>query len=229
MGASSAHPSGLGLDHGTGWALLRQLATMTALLVGYYLLPLERADRPRTLLVLAVGMGGVVALAVWQVRAILKSARPMTQAMQALASAVPLYLVTFATAYYLINWNLPGSFTQRLGRTDALYFTMVVFTTVGFGDIAPASQLARVTVMIQLVGNVLVIGVLVRLVTRAVRLRHDEGAASPATDAAPRGTDAASRGTDAASRGTDAASRGTDAPGSPATGDGPEEPAHPGG
>lgn len=200
MRTSSAHPLGLGLDRAARWALLRQLATVTALLVGYYLLPLEWADRPRTVLVLAVGMVGVVALAVWQVRSILRSARPLAQAMQALAGAVPLYLLTFAMAYYLLDWNFPGSFTERLGRTDALYFTMVVFATVGFGDIAPVSQLARITVMLQLVGNALVIGVLVRLVTKAARLRRDECAAEPATD---------------------------DGAASPGTGDGPEERAHP--
>ena len=40
-----------------------------------------------------------------------------------------------------IHFSLFGTdFTQRMTRTDALYFTMTTFTTTGFGDIAATSE-----------------------------------------------------------------------------------------
>jgi voltage-gated potassium channel len=39
----------------------------------------------------------------------------------------------------------------RIDRTDSLYFTVTVFATVGFGDIFPASQMARLVVTAQMI------------------------------------------------------------------------------
>jgi len=47
-----------------------------------------------------------------------------------------------------------------------------VFSTVGFGDIAPVTQPARVAVLVQMVANLLVLGVLLRAITGAVRVRR---------------------------------------------------------
>jgi Ion channel len=56
------------------------------------------------------------------------------------AHARPFYLLLFAATYYLMSINRPTAFSEGLGRTDALYFTVSVFATVGFGDIAPVSE-----------------------------------------------------------------------------------------
>ena len=37
-----------------------------------------------------------------------------------------------------------GTFTEPLTRTDAQYFTVTIFATVGFGDITAVTQTARV-------------------------------------------------------------------------------------
>jgi Ion channel len=53
----------------------------------------------------------------------------------------------FASAYITMANANPANFsTHPLTRTDALYFTVTVFTTVGFGDITAASQSARLVV-----------------------------------------------------------------------------------
>ncbi|MFD5806536.1 ion channel [Streptomyces sp. NPDC127020] len=44
-----------------------------------------------------------------------------------------LFLVLFAGSYYLLVRSAPGSFSEPLNRTDALYFTLTTFTAVGFG------------------------------------------------------------------------------------------------
>ena len=86
--------------------------------------------------------------------------------------AGPVYLLLFSAAYVLVSIRRPAAFSEDLDRVDALYFTMTVFATVGFGDIAPVTQAARVVVTIQMVANLVVLTLLLRLVTRAVRINR---------------------------------------------------------
>jgi hypothetical protein len=80
-----------------------------------------------------------------------------------------LYLVLFAGAYYLLERSAPGSLSEPLTRTDALYFTLTTFTTVGFGDITARSQTARVVTMLQMTGGLLLFGVAARVLAGAIR------------------------------------------------------------
>ena len=84
--------------------------------------------------------------------------------------AVPFFLLIFASAYFLMARAQASSFTEPLTRTDALYFTVTVFATVGFGDIAPTTQLTRIVTMFQMIADLLVLGVLLRVVLGAVKL-----------------------------------------------------------
>jgi hypothetical protein len=95
---------------------------------------------------------GVVALAgalAWQLRSIMKSDTPRLRAVETVAIGLPFLLLFYASLYALLSFNQPASFTQKLGRTDALYFTMTVFSTIGFGDIAPVTEAARIVTMTQ--------------------------------------------------------------------------------
>jgi Ion channel len=153
-------------------AVVRPLLTVTALIALYYLLPLSHIDDPEVALVLVTGLLAIVGLCVWQVRSIQQSRYPAVQAIEGLAFAVPLFLLLFAAGYYVLASLTPGAFTEPVNRTDTLYFTLTVFSTVGFGDIAPVTQPARVAVMVQMVADLLVLGVLLRAVTGAVRVRR---------------------------------------------------------
>jgi hypothetical protein len=62
-----------------------------------------------------------------------------------------------------------ANFTQPLTRTDALYFSVTVFTTVGFGDIAAKSETARVALIIQMLADLVLLGAGVRVLLGAVR------------------------------------------------------------
>jgi voltage-gated potassium channel len=75
----------------------------------------------------------------------------------------------FAAIYVVISDGQAEAFTEPLSRTDALYLTVTVFATVGFGDIAPRSDLARVVTMVPMLGDLLVVGVVLRLMLDAVR------------------------------------------------------------
>lgn len=156
-------------------AVVRPVLTVIGLVALYYVLPVDRTLTAWTLIGLVGGLVLVVGVIVWEIRAILRSDRPTLQGVQALAISVPLFLLVFANVYYLTELNEAGSFNAPLTRTDALYFTVTVFATVGFGDIAPVNQTARVLVTAQMVGNLLLLGVALRVVLTAVqhsRRRH---------------------------------------------------------
>ena len=54
----------------------------------------------------------------------------------------------------------PGAFSQEdLTRTDALYLSVTIFSTVGFGDISATSQSARLVVTSQMILDLLVLGI----------------------------------------------------------------------
>jgi hypothetical protein len=78
-----------------------------------------------------------------------------------------------------------ANFTQPLTRTDALYFSVTVFTTVGFGDIAAKSETARVALIVQMLGDLALLGAGARVLLGAVRRgrerRSDTGNGGPAT------------------------------------------------
>ncbi|MEU2927957.1 potassium channel family protein [Streptomyces sp. NPDC007251] len=151
-------------------SVTRSAGVAAALVAAYYLLPLDWHGAGVTALIL---VGGLLALGVffgWEVRLIIRSSRPRLKAVEAVAVTAVLYLVLFASGYYLLERTAPGSFTTHLTRTDALYFTLSTFTTVGFGDITPVSQTGRVLAMCQMACGVLLAGVAVRVLTSAVRV-----------------------------------------------------------
>jgi len=90
-------------------------------------------------------------------------------AVEALAAAIPLFLLAFAAAYLRMADADAGAFSEPLSRIDALYFTITVFSTVGFGDITPKTDLARVATMVQMLADLLVVGLVLHLIVGAVK------------------------------------------------------------
>ena len=149
---------------------LRALATSTALVVLYYALPLDRRSNAWTVTQLVLGLAVLAGIVVWQVREIVGAEFPRLRAIQALFVAVPFYILTFAAAYFLIAGAARTNFAESLSRTDALYFTVTVLSTVGFGDITPKSEIARVVVTVQMVANLVLIGLGLRTLLGAAQL-----------------------------------------------------------
>jgi voltage-gated potassium channel len=88
----------------------------------------------------------------------------------ALGATLPLFLLVFASTYLGLASSQAQAFNEPLSHTDALYFTLTVFSTVGFGDITPRSEPARMIVTVQMVGDLIVLGSLARVVVGAVRM-----------------------------------------------------------
>jgi voltage-gated potassium channel len=152
-----------------GLGMLRALATTAALVALYYLLPLDRLANVPLVFILGAGLLILVAVATWQLRAVLRARYPGVRAAVSLAATVPFFLLLFASAYYVMAHGTPGSFSQQLTRTDALYFTVTTFTTVGFGDITATSQTARLVVTVQMLLDLLALGLGIRVFIGAVK------------------------------------------------------------
>lgn len=161
--------------------------TVTLLLAVYYAAPLDRPADARIVVWLAVGLVALAVAIAWQARAIAVSDMPRLRAVEVGAVALPALLVLYASVYAVLSHDDPASFSQMLGRTDALYFTMTVFTTVGFGDIAPVAEGARILTMTQMLVGILAVGVAAKLLLGAVEHAVRRNAAPvPPGHSAPR-------------------------------------------
>jgi len=155
--------------------LLRALIATAVLVAAYYLLPLDHLAGVPLGLSMTVALVVLIAVAGYEVRAIIRSPRPGVRAVEALATTIPLFLLLFAATYFAMSQSDPGNFNvHSLTRTDTLYFTVTVFTTVGFGDISAASQTARLLVTVQMILDLLVLGLAIRVFLGAVRYARSE-------------------------------------------------------
>jgi hypothetical protein len=155
--------------------LLRSAASVTLLVVVYYKAPLDASLDTASWIEFGVALLAFAAMIAWQVRAIISSDLPRLRAIQAVAVGLPLLLLMFASAYIVIAGNQPDAFTEALSRTDSLYFTVTVFATVGFGDITATSQVARVVVIAQMILDLLVLGLVVKVFVGAVEIGRGLG------------------------------------------------------
>ena len=150
-------------------AVLRSVLAAVVLVVLYYVLPLDRRWDADTAIRLLIGIVVFAGVMVWEVRAITGSRYPGLRAAGALGVILPLFLVLFASTYFVMERASAASFTEPLTRTDALYFTVTVFSTVGFGDIAPKSEAARVVLIVQMLADLALLGAGIRVLVGAVQ------------------------------------------------------------
>ncbi|WP_078888091.1 potassium channel family protein [Streptomyces sp. NRRL S-118] len=150
-------------------SVTRAVFIAVGLVTAYYLLPLDERGTAGASALLLGGLAAVLLVFGWEVRAIVRSPHPRLKAVEALVATLALFLILFAGAYYLLDHSSPGSFSEPLTRTDALYFTLTTFSTVGFGDIAARSQTGRVLTMLQMFGGLLLVGVAARVLAGAVQ------------------------------------------------------------
>jgi hypothetical protein len=143
------------------------------LIAVYYLMPagLLPAHHRGADAFLHLGIGTAVfaAILAWQARRIVGAELPELRAVEALGVVIPLFLILFATFYLSMSNASVHTFTQQLDHTRAIYFTITVFSTVGFGDITPRTDLARIVVSIQMLLDLVIIGAVVRMLLNAAQ------------------------------------------------------------
>ena len=151
------------------WMALRLTGSIVALVWVYYTIPVKGlngdSDLPWLLLELVI-FGAIVGV---QVPLISRARYPLLRGLESLALTVLLFLLIFARVYLSNSAGDPAVFTQPLDRDTALYFTVTVFATVGFGDIVAASNPMKLLVTVQMLLNLVVFGLVIRVITSAAQ------------------------------------------------------------
>lgn len=147
--------------------LARSLGTMFSLLLAYVLFPVGEYGIASLVFFI---LGGCIFVFIigWQVRAIVVSPTPVLQAVEAIALLVPFVVFVSAGAYLIISATGPDAFSESLDKVDAVYLSATVLTTVGFGDIVPVTSISRIAVTLQMIVNLVLVAVSVRVITAAV-------------------------------------------------------------
>lgn len=164
-------------------SVLRIAATTLGLLALYAFVPIPGRSGLGATIGMVIGLLIFTGLTGWQLRRVVRSDQPVLQAIEAVAFALSLLLAVFAFTYLTLSRADPGNFSEHLDRVDAMYFTVSTLATVGFGDISPISDGARLLVTVQMLFDLVLIAGLVRLVvlaTRAGLRRQAGGAGEPA-------------------------------------------------
>lgn len=166
----------------------RALSATVLLLAVYFFVPIGAdADTSATAIaILAAGLLGFLVVLYRQVRRIVEAPMPGLRAVESLALVIPLFTVVFALVYVVLATAEPASFDESLSRMDALYFTVTVLSTTGFGDITAQTDLARAVVTVQMVLDLILIGLVARLLLGASKIgaerrRAERSEASPST------------------------------------------------
>ncbi len=150
-------------------AVLRIALTWVVLVAVYYALPEGRFGSSGAIVRLAVGVLLVFGVFAWQTHRIVHAELPALRAVVSMAVLIPLFLLVFSALYLSLSKTSPATFNENLDHSSALYFTITVFSTVGFGDIVPTTDTARIIVSAQMLLDLVIIGVVVRILIAAAK------------------------------------------------------------
>ncbi len=155
---------------------------MTVMVAAYFLLPLDRLGPSRPVLswlLFGLALGLIAALLLRQVVHVLLSLRDVRPGM-VIPPLMCLAILVFATAYLALAQR-PGELDGIATRLDALYFTLVSLATIGYGDITPHGQAARLVTVLQIVYTFVFLTAAATSLTRYLRdeLRRRESTRRP--------------------------------------------------
>jgi len=153
------------------WTLILTVASVTACLTVYYGVPLPQDDAAEVvqLVFFGGGLALLCALLVVQVRRQVRAWETPSVRVQSVMGLLLPIVTFFALAYYL----MADQFVGIENRTDALYFAVVTLGTVGYGDVHPTGEGAKIVAMVQIALDLVVVGVLVSIATGRVRARAE--------------------------------------------------------
>ena len=135
----------------------------------YFAIPLDR-QHGKIGLQLLLSVLAFLGAAIWEVVRILRSDLPQLRAAEAIGVLVPLFIALFSAIYLVMATDGTGQFTESLDHLDAVYFTVTILATVGFGDIAAVSPGARAVVTVQMLLDIAIVATLAKVILGAARL-----------------------------------------------------------
>jgi 4-amino-4-deoxy-L-arabinose transferase-like glycosyltransferase len=163
------------------WGTAIRIVVVVALMfVAYGIAPLDDRRDGETAARLLRTVGMIVIVVAWQLWAIHVARFPALRAIEGFALIVPLVLLGFAATYVRMAATNPDAFSQPLDRVGAVYFSMTIMATVGFGDIAATTDAARIAVMLQMAADVIVLVVVARVMVNSVRVQTGRSRDEPA-------------------------------------------------
>jgi voltage-gated potassium channel len=143
-------------------------AVLFLLTAGYYAVPFRlptQAEGYARLIGSMLALGLLALLLRQQVRRSRRSLSPSMHRVLWLLTALYVLVLGFALIYAVVADLGKGQIDGINNRTDALYFSVTVMSTVGFGDIHAAGSLARLIVTVHMVFNLIYLGTALRWLT----------------------------------------------------------------
>jgi hypothetical protein len=164
------------VDHASGRDIAASVARSVlgagALFATFALAPFDPSEHSALGLRLAASVLVPAVVLTLQILSVARSPYPWLRAVEAVAISFPLLIFLFASTYYAMDLANPDSFNEAITRTDAIYLTVTIFATVGFGDIVATSQLARIGVTIQMIADMVLIGFIARVLLGTIQRRR---------------------------------------------------------
>jgi hypothetical protein len=151
-------------------AAARILAVWGLLFAAYNLIPLDEISGSQPFLLVGFVITVFAGVVTWTTFRVLAADLPQLRAVEALGFTIPFFLILFAVVYLVIQRQRPLSFSEPLDHVSALYFSITLFATVGFGDITPTEATTRMVVSLQMLLDLIVLGVVVKVIFGAARM-----------------------------------------------------------
>jgi hypothetical protein len=148
---------------------VRSVITVALLITAYALIdPRDLAEGnlgARLVFALVLFFGVLTA----QFFAIMRDPTPEMRAGSAMIVAVTLLVLMFSMTYATLAATNPDWFSKPIDKSSAIYFTVTILGTVGFGDITAVSQSARWVVTAQMILDLTLVVALGRVLVTAAR------------------------------------------------------------
>jgi hypothetical protein len=154
-------------------SLIRAVVGTTSLLLAYTFLPLSAATDKEVVVRLLIAAVLIPTVLWFQIRSISRAEFPQLRAADSLVVAATLMVVVFASVYLTMSRRDVDAFSETLERVSSMYFTVTTLATVGYGDITPRTESARIAAIIQMAFNVAFIGLAAKLITGTAKRRLD--------------------------------------------------------
>jgi voltage-gated potassium channel len=153
------------------------------LTLAYYLLPLrfdwEESWTLGRLVVSVLALGLLALVLRLQLRRSRKLQERRYLRIQWLLTALYTLVLTFALTYAALADLAPGQFAGIDDRTDALYFSVTLVATVGFGDIHPVGNAAQLIATVHMLFNLIYLGTALRLLSGDAAWQANRGTGEP--------------------------------------------------